>query len=384
MPSEIKFRLEPLPPLARLERDWRRLEAVAGRSFFTSWHWIGTLLEAIPAAQRPNLLRGLKGGETAALALLGAATLRRRYGLVRSRSLFVNETGDPQFDAVTIEHNGLLTAPAEQSAACEALVSWFARQAASADELHLGGAFCRFPQRAVSDCGLGRSEIAKPSFYVDLPALAQSEGDLGAVLSANARQQLRRAQRHFARSGALRLTRADSLPEAQAFFSSLKELHAAAWERRGRRHAFSAPFFERFHRLLIERASAAGAAQLWRASAGARILGYLYNFSFGDRVYAYQSGFAYDEPRARPGAVAHALAIREAFRDGAAVYDFLAGSNRLKESFATHCEPMLWQTLQQPRLAFRLEGLARRLKQAAAAGPGETPKKEVAAGPPSR
>ncbi len=40
----------------------------------------------------------------------------------------------------------------------------------------------------------------------------------------------------------------------------------------------------------------------------------------------------------------------------------MAGHNRLKASFATSCEPMLWQVVQQPRLAFRLERLARRVK----------------------
>jgi hypothetical protein len=40
----------------------------------------------------------------------------------------------------------------------------------------------------------------------------------------------------------------------------------------------------------------------------------------------------------------------------------MAGRNRLKESLATRCEPMLWQIFQQPRLAFRLEHLGRRLK----------------------
>jgi predicted metalloprotease len=36
----------------------------------------------------------------------------------------------------------------------------------------------------------------------------------------------------------------------------------------------------------------------------------------------------------------------------------------LKESFATRREPMLWQIVQQPRLAFRLEDCARRIKRA--------------------
>ena len=42
----------------------------------------------------------------------------------------------------------------------------------------------------------------------------------------------------------------------------------------------------------------------------------------------------------------------------------MAGRNRLKESFSSRCEPMLWQVLQQPRLIFRLEHLGRRLKHA--------------------
>jgi len=40
----------------------------------------------------------------------------------------------------------------------------------------------------------------------------------------------------------------------------------------------------------------------------------------------------------------------------------MAGLNRLKESLGTRWEPMLWQVFQQPRLAFRLERLGRRLK----------------------
>jgi CelD/BcsL family acetyltransferase involved in cellulose biosynthesis len=382
MRQSIEFRREALPPLTELEGEWQRLEAVVRPSFFTSWHWIGTWLEAIPVEGRPELLRGSRDGETVALALLGSRTVRRRHGLIRSRSLFINETGDPLFDALTIEHNGLLCAPADHRAACDALVTWFAQQGAWADELHFGGSLDRLSEPLVADCGLLRGEIAKSSYHVDLERLCGSDGDVGKVLSTNARQQLRRAKRLFERSGPLQLTRAASLAEAHAFFSDMKELHAASWQRRGREHAFSGTFFEPFHRLLIERALAAGAIELWRASAGARLIGYLYNFSFAGRVYAYQSGFAYDDPRARPGVVAHAMAIRQAWRAGAGVYDFLAGSNRLKQSFATHAESMLWQTLQQPRLGFRLEHLGRRLKNAVQARAGG--EKAVALIPPNR
>src|SRR5438045_3893259 len=96
---QIVFRREALPGLPGLEREWRALEAVGHPSFFTSWHWIGTLLAAVPPASRPKLLRGTVHGRTVSLALLGSSQTRRRRGLVRSRGLHLNETGDPHFDA---------------------------------------------------------------------------------------------------------------------------------------------------------------------------------------------------------------------------------------------------------------------------------------------
>ncbi len=362
--SPIEFRREALPPLAVLETQWRSLEAAAHPSFFTSWYWIGTLLAVLPEASRPSLLRGLICGQTVALALLGARLVRHRHSLIRSRALYLNETGDPTFDSLTIEHNGLLVAVAHESSALDALIAWFAENGADADELYLSGSLLHFSQTAIEARGLRRREVAVPSYCVELCRLSPSGGELFLVLSANAGQQLRRAIRYFERSGPLQLRQAATVTEAGEFFAALKTLHSAAWERRSKPHAFTGGFFEPFHQRLIERSFAAGAIELLRATAGARVIGYLYNFRLGNHVYAYQSGFAYDERAARPGAVAHAMAIGEAYRSGAAVYDFMAGRNRLKESFSTRCEPMLWQIIQQPRVAFRLEDFARGVKRA--------------------
>jgi len=360
---KVEFSNEALPPLATLEREWRAFEAGARPSFFTSWQWIGTLLAAVPAANRPRLLRGVARGETVGLALLGAGTTRRRHGLVRSRALYLNETGDPRFDAITIEHNGILAPASQEAAVFDAAIEWFANLDEVADELHINGSPVRMSEPMVEGRGLGRSETVLPSYSLDL-GLLSSDGELDPVLSANARQQLRRAMRHFESYGPLQLSAAATAVEALAFFTELKTLHCASWERRGRKHSFSGEFFEPFHRLLIERSFAAGGTHLLKASAGSRVIGYLYNFRYGDRIYAYQSGFADSDRHERPGIVTHALAIRHAFQSGARVYDFMAGRNRLKESFSTRCEPMLWQVLQQPRLAFRLEHLGRRLKHA--------------------
>jgi CelD/BcsL family acetyltransferase involved in cellulose biosynthesis len=352
-----------LPPLSVLEGDWHQLEAAGSPSFFTSWHWIGTLLAAVPPTSQPGLLRGVAGGKTIALALLGARQSRRRFGLVRSRALYLNETGDPQFDSTMIEHNGILAAARFETAVREALLAWFAELREEVDELHLSGSLWRWPDEVLEARGLGRYETAVPSYVVELCRLATSGGELDPLLSANARQQLRRAVRGYEQIGPLRLAEAGTVEEALSFFDAMKALHCASWERRGKPHAFSGGFFEPFHRLLIERSFSEGGTQLLRASAGEQIIGYLYNFRLGSCIYAYQSGFADADRRKRPGVVTHALAIRHAFRSGARVYDFMAGHNRLKASFATRCEPMLWQTVQQPRLAFRLENYVRRLKR---------------------
>jgi len=363
MSGEVEFHRETLPPPAALEHEWRTLETLARPSFFTSWHWIGTLLAALPRTQLPSLLRGVAGGRTVALALLGAGVSRRRNGLVRSRALYLNETGDPHFDALTIEHNGILAVAEREAPVFDAALAWFAGVREEADELHLSGSLRRPPEGAVEGRGLGRVETVMPSYSVDLNQLSAS-GGLDPVLSANARQQLRRAFRQFERAGRLELSEATTTSEALDFFAGLKMLHCASWERRSRAHAFTHAFFEPFHRLLIERSFVAGGVQLLRASVGHRVIGYLYNFRLGTRIYAYQSGFADADRRERPGIVTHALAIQHAFQSGAGVYDLMAGRNRLKESLATRCEPMLWQIFQQPRLAFRLEHLGRRLKHA--------------------
>jgi CelD/BcsL family acetyltransferase involved in cellulose biosynthesis len=363
--GEVEFHRETLPPPEALEHEWRTLETFARPSFFTSWHWIGTLLAALPRTQLPSLLRGVAGGRTVALALLGAGVSRRRNGLVRSRGLYLNETGDPHFDALTIEHNGILAAAGREAAVFDAALAWFAGLREEADELHFSGSLLRPPEEAVEGRGLGRVETVMPSYSVDLGQLSPS-GELDPVLSANARQQLRRAFRQFERTGPLQLSEATTTSEALDFFAGLKMLHCASWERRGRAHAFTHAFFEPFHRLLIEGSFAEDGVQLLKATVGDRVIGYLYNFRLGTRVYAYQSGFADADRRERPGIVTHALAIRHAFRSGAGVYDLMAGRNRLKESLATRCEPMFWQTFQQPRLAFRLEHFGRRLKHAVA------------------
>jgi CelD/BcsL family acetyltransferase involved in cellulose biosynthesis len=354
--QDVVFGVEPINALDDLEREWRCLEREAAPSFFLSWDWIGTLLDVVPQDVKLRLLRGTAAGQTVALAVLGNVDVRRRH-LIHARRWVLNATGNPAFDSIYIEHNGLLARPA---VGWEGVLEAFTA-AGGVDELSLPGVAAPPTGPVVDEHRLLHEETPESSFSVELAALSAADGDVAVLLSSNARSQLRRTMRKLE---PVRIEQATTESEALAFFRTLKALHIPWWERRGLPHAFVEPFFERFHQRLIERSFAGGAIQLSQIWSGDRMLGVLYNFHRDGRVYAYQSGFVQPDGNERPGVIAHALAIKRAWQEGAEVYDFMAGENRLKRSFANRTETLSWVVIQKPRLRFRAEHRARRLRTA--------------------
>lgn len=360
--SDLTLAVEPVESRPALEREWTAFETHVPAGFFLSSAWIGTWLATLPPLLRLYRVIALRGRDRVGLAVMVANPLRP---LLRapSRGVVLNATGDECWDCIAIEHNGFLASPADQPALLAALGDWFADGAGGlGDELRLPGVATGLTAERLARHRLLHGSQMRPGFTVDL-ARVRAAGDFAVLLSGNARQQLRRAQRDFAQDGDLALAEARDADEALAFFAALKALHVQSWGRRGRRHAFTAPYFETFHRALIERSFAHGAVQLLRVTVAKKAVGYLYNFKHGGRIYSYQSGFDDADRKRRPGVVSHALAIAHNAAAGAAVYDFLAGENQLKTSFATDRYELTWQIVRQPRLKYRLESAARRAKQ---------------------
>jgi CelD/BcsL family acetyltransferase involved in cellulose biosynthesis len=354
----VEVVVQPLNPQdKRIEAEWRHLETLAKPSFFLSWDWTGSLLATLPARCSVFLLRLFEGSQTVGLAYLGKERAIRHL-VVWSERLHLNAPGE----LLTIEDNLLLVRPEFESVCWDAILRWFAHEQNLADELVLQGLRQPLELTATSRQLLRYDNMPLQSYHVILKRLEETGGRFADLLSKNTRYQLRRSIRDYGGLSALELMEAKSLEEALAWFDNMKALHIASWARRGKPHAFSRPFFETFHRNLILRTFAAGRIQMLRVDAHGEPIAYLYNFRDGRRTYAYQSGFADKDHRLRPGAVSHALAIEHNFRLGVQVYDFLAGSNRLKCSFATDHRDMHWTTVQLPRIRFGLENVARRAK----------------------
>jgi CelD/BcsL family acetyltransferase involved in cellulose biosynthesis len=149
---------------------------------------------------------------------------------------------------------------------------------------------------------------------------------------------------------------AKTLEQARDFFVELKILHQRHWQSKENPGAFGSLFANEFHETLIQTRFPYGEIQIAEFSAGPKRIGYLYNFVLEDVVTNYQTGLCYeDNPKLKPGLVAHSLAIDHNLRQGLGTYDLLMGKQRYKRNLATHTEDMVWLALQKRRLRFQVE-----------------------------
>jgi CelD/BcsL family acetyltransferase involved in cellulose biosynthesis len=357
-PDGVRARLEPIVDLDRLGQAWCALERHSEPSFFRSWGWIGCWLRHLPPDRQPLAAIATSGAEIVGLGVFVPVRRRRRW-VLPARAWHLHACGEPALDSLFIEHNGLVADRACATAVWAAMLGLVGRGHAC-DEVILGGLERVTAELSIEAARAQRRPVTvraqRRAAHLDLAALRRSGGRLAHALSRNTRHQLMRARRLYAAIGPLSLRAASSADEALAMLEQLKALHQRSWRRRGQPGCFATPIFETFHRDLICERFRSGEIQLLRAAAGDQAIGYLYNFAYGDQIYAYQSGFDYAaDGRLKPGLLTHALAIEQAMREGYATYDFMAGENRLKTSLASQWRDIVWLSVQRPSAAVRLE-----------------------------
>jgi len=353
--TRLSVTLERGVNLASLGEWWRELQERADCRVFLSWPWIGTWAELTAVA--PQVLIARDGDRIMGLALLTPAEMRR-HGWLSVRTLQLHATGDPAQDAITIEHNGMLVDRVVAATAPRLMLKHLLTNGGDWEELHCPGVAPDFAE------GLEGAEVRSlaGSAQVDLMALRAAGISYLQQLSANTRQQIRRAMRRY---GELRLEAATDTEEALAWFAALGKLHQTHWTGRGKAGAFASPFWVRFHRMLIERYFSVGLVELVRITAGKAPIGYLYNLLWRGSVDSYQSGFLYTaDARLKPGLVSHAMCIERHLAAGARRYDFLAGDARYKRSLGKPGPQLAHVVLQRPRFKFALERGLLRVKQA--------------------
>ncbi len=349
--------------LQALEDDWLALERLGNASVFRSWTWISCWLAALPDEIQPLLVRVTLQERTVGLGFLCSAKLSGKFGKVGA--FLLHETGNTNLDCLTVEHNGLLCDPAHE----EDVISQVGRALEDRkdwDEWVVSGIDSitaeKFEELAARMGWIVYESVNKPRHFLDLAKVKQL-GDRLEWLSVNTRSQVRRALKDYGKRGEVKFELARTVDEALAFFDRLKYFHQCYWQSRAKQGAFELHLFEIFHRRFIEQSWSTNGVQLARVSSGDHEIGYLYNLVHQQTVYAYQSGFNYEkDAKVKPGLVSHVMAIERAIADGFDCYDLLAGDGQYKRSLATDSEMMRWIRLRRPRIAFRLEALARKVR----------------------
>jgi CelD/BcsL family acetyltransferase involved in cellulose biosynthesis len=368
--QRIVFTLEAATKPSELGAQWRELEARSHASFFQTWDWIGCWVEE--AQLVPLVLVGRQGGRIVLMGLLQSSR-QRRHLVVTTNALLLHHLGRKDEDVLCIAYNGFLTdRDVAWQAILDAIDFLFTGKTGAVthhkvlhlDELHMSGVPQEYVQYARVPGVRQVLMTRKRSWRVDLDEIRGSGRGHLEHLSANMRYQIRRSIRLYRARGRLCATRAGDVEDALEFFDAMKELNKAYWASRGQTASFAYPFFERFHRRLIRACVPRGTVEMFRVTAGDRPIGYLYNFVYKGWVYAYQSGFLYeDDPKLKPGLVCHHLCIDRHLQERAHVYDFLAGYRRYKSDLGKPGVDMLDIVYQRPLFRLGVENILRKFKR---------------------
>lgn len=333
----VAVSVEPLPPLERLAGAWRDLESRAAGSFFTSWSWVGAWLAA-GVGQSCMLVSARVGTRIVGLAVV---TQGRGGPWPRDIVALNQQTAGGGY---YIEYNDVLVDRAWDNLARQALLEAIAGGALACDDFEIAGATPEVA-RAVAALDLACDSESRACPWVDLAKCGGSVDGYLAALTRNTRGQVRRAQRLAAGTEGLTVHRAQTYAEKVQALDELRRLHQVTWRSRGKPGVFADARFNLFVSALLF----APGVELLHVGAGTRTVGVLLNFVHRGHVYAYQSGFAYEQDnRCKPGLVCHTAAIAESIALGRKAYHFMAGAARYKDQLATDVEELVWLTARRP------------------------------------
>jgi CelD/BcsL family acetyltransferase involved in cellulose biosynthesis len=360
----IKVEITALRDVEELGREWRELESVASASFYTTWTWVGAWLRSLPERERVHVARLRHGDSVIGLATISFATTKRLG--VTVRQAYLNQYGDPDYDSLFIEFNGVLSRPEHESACLEALLDgldWTA-PVGRWDELHLAGIQnFSLVQRVGLAAGLHVETLKRPAHFVDLDMLRRKRKKYIESLGPNTRRRIRRAIEEYEKLiGPIKVRAADGSAQALEYLDGLIGLHQKYWISRGEPGAFANPHFLAFHRDLVRESAGAG-AHLLRVDAGDRPVGFIYVLMAGGVAYYYQSGFDYGliEKHNSPGYVCLAAATEHYLAQGAHTFEFLAGTEEYKTRLGHGERTLAWVVLQRPHVTLMLERGARKV-----------------------
>lgn len=364
----MRFELiNPFENFEIVEHFYTKISKDTSHGYFTSWGWISNWLKSLPENEEIYFVVVYLNDKPISGFFLSQKRTRR-YGILPTKTFYLNSTGNPILDQLYIEYNSILVVKGKETQ-IPSLLSYIS--GLSWDELIIPGADQGFIEKfrfTENPSGVYFFiEEEANSFFVDLETVRKNNMDFLSLLSTNRRSQIRRSIKQYeTNGGVIEIKAAQNVDEASVMFEQLVAFHQQEWLSRGLAGAFSNNYLYQFHRNLISSRFGHGEIQLLHIFNKKMTIGYLYNFVYEDRVLLYQSGFNYQAGNAntyRPGIVSHYYAIVYNASQKMLKYDFLAGDDAYKRSLSTGSEKMYWLRLVKSPYRLFLMKFSRSLKE---------------------
>lgn len=173
-------------------------------------------------------------------------------------------------------------------------------------------------------------------FVITLP---DSWDDYLSSISKKKRKAIRQNARRFDDEGEVREVIVKDKKELDHAYDEMVRLHVNRWRKQGLPGAFGSKLFDRFHRKLVPMLLERGWLDLRFVTLNGNNISVLYNITWGDTVYSYQSGFEYDKHS--PGQLSDTLGVQYFINSDYHYYDFLKGdAGSYKGSLGSEVIPM--------------------------------------------
>lgn len=169
----------------------------------------------------------------------------------------------------------------------------------------------------------GYNEVESP--YINLPA--DWDGFLEKC-SSSMRYKIKRDRRKLMSYPEVMIRKTLSPVELEKDFPELVCLHQQRWEGRRQPGSFSGNKFYLFQKTIMHEMLRNGYLELWFLSVGGKNIAAMYNISYKNKIYFFQSGLdiSFDK-QFSPGLLLHSYCIENSIKEGLMEYDFMLMGN---------------------------------------------------------
>lgn len=340
----------------KIENEWKKLEAGAKNSIFTSWFWMTSWLELIE--YKAQLIQVTFNNKIVGLAFLSEHA-QKKYGLT-TKQLWLNRTGDVSLDQIWSEYNDILCHKGMEYSIRAAVLAYFENTLTKFDECIIGVSN-NISQTPISNQLTQYTSWKTNSYSTNLTPELSNWNSYLQTLSKNSRYQINRTAKLFGGIESISISRAQSTDEALTFFQAAGEYHKIRWANQN--SGFKNQYFVSFHQQFIKRHFNSGVIDIIKFNLGDNTFCYLYNLIYKDTVYFYLSGIQYNQDnRLKPGLLSHSLAISYYAGLQYKKYDFMGGEGRYKDSLSNHKGAMIISNFRRKNIPFLMSHTLRKIK----------------------